>query len=138
VGPRNHVLDGSADPPWDGAILGERGIPLQNIGTLYTVVCAKTAEPIGMPFGLWARIGRRNHVLDGGPPVLRDVATATNFWLSMGYNFGRRMIPSDTLFDSLWVGFGVKLSDEDIAEIECLSVVAMARPWQAILGLKLL
>ena len=44
-----------------------------------TVVCAKTAEPIGMPFGLWARMGRRNHVLDGGPYVLRDVAMATNF-----------------------------------------------------------
>jgi len=31
------------------------------------VVCAKTAEPIGMPFGLWAQMDRRNHVLDGGP-----------------------------------------------------------------------
>jgi len=31
--------------------------------------------------------------------VLRDVAMATYFWLSMGYNFGC-MIASDTLFDS--------------------------------------
>jgi len=31
------------------------------------VVCAKTAEPIGMTFGLWAQMGRRNHVLDVGP-----------------------------------------------------------------------
>ena len=38
-------------------------------------------------------------MLDGGPQVLRDVVTATNFSLSMGYNFGR-MIASDTLFDS--------------------------------------
>jgi len=30
---------------------------------------------------------------------LRDVATTTTFWLSMGYNFGC-MIASDTLFDS--------------------------------------
>jgi len=30
---------------------------------------------------------------------LRDVAMATNFWLSMGYNFSC-MIASDTLFDS--------------------------------------
>jgi len=30
---------------------------------------------------------------------LRDVAMATTFWLSMGYNFSC-MIPSDTLFDS--------------------------------------
>ena len=34
---------------------------------------------------------------------LRDVAMATTFWLSMGYNFGC-MIASDTLFDSR-VGF---------------------------------
>jgi len=25
----------------------------------------KTAEPIEMPFGLWSRVGPRNHVLDG-------------------------------------------------------------------------
>jgi len=37
------------------------------------------AAPIEMPFGLWARMGRRNHVLDGGPVVMRDVAMATNF-----------------------------------------------------------
>jgi len=28
--------------------------------------CKKTAEPIEMPFGLWTRVGPRNHVLDGG------------------------------------------------------------------------
>jgi len=25
----------------------------------------KPAEPMGMPFGLWTRVGSRNHVLDG-------------------------------------------------------------------------
>ena len=58
---------------------------------------AKTAEPIEMPFGLWVRMGPRNLVLDGGPEVLRDVAMATNFWLSLDYNFGC-IIASDTLF----------------------------------------
>ena len=43
------------------------------------VICAKTAEPIEMPFGLWAWIGTRNHVLDGVHNVLRDIAMATNF-----------------------------------------------------------
>ena len=58
-----------------------------------------------MPFGLWARMDRRNHVLDGGPEVLRDVAMATNFGAQfaitgvVGYNFGC-VIASDTLFDS--------------------------------------
>jgi len=55
---------------------------------------------------------------------------ATNFWTQfavtgfVGYNFG--CIASDTLFDSRGWGFGVKLSGEDIAEIDCLRVVAMA------------
>jgi len=55
------------------------------------------------------RMGRRNHVLDGGPAVLRDVAMATNFVTQfvitglMGYNFGC-MIASDTQIDSR-VGF---------------------------------
>ena len=34
------------------------------------VICAKTAEWIERPFGLWARIGPRNHVLDGGLDLL--------------------------------------------------------------------
>jgi len=42
-------------------------------------------------------MGCRHHAL--GPAVLRDVAMATTFWLSMAYNF-RCMITSDTLFDS--------------------------------------
>jgi len=28
---------------------------------------AKMAEPIDMPYGLWAWMGRRNHVLDKSP-----------------------------------------------------------------------
>ena len=50
-------------------------------------------------------MGRRNHLLDGSPEVLRDVAMATNFGTQfaitgfVGYNFGC-MIASDTLFDS--------------------------------------
>ena len=31
--------------------------------------CAKTAEPIEMPFGLWARVDSANHVLGGGPDL---------------------------------------------------------------------
>jgi len=67
VGPGNHVLDGGPDPPMGrGKFLGQNGHPVVKYRDTM-VVCAKTAEPIGMPFGLWARIGRRNHMLDGGP-----------------------------------------------------------------------
>jgi len=63
-----------------------RGVPLQSIGTLCGHLC-KTAEPIEMSFGLWARMGRRIHVLDGGPEVLRDVAMATNFGNKIAVNW---------------------------------------------------
>jgi len=37
-----------------------------SVGLSVTLVSpAKTAAPIEMPFGLWAWMGRRNHVLDG-------------------------------------------------------------------------
>ena len=57
------------------------------------VPCAKTAEAIEMPFDFWARMGRRNHVLNGDPAVLRDVVMETNFgtkititWLCANYS----------------------------------------------------
>jgi len=33
--------------------------------SLYRVSCAKTAEPIEMPFGWLTQVGLRNHALDG-------------------------------------------------------------------------
>ena len=59
--------------------------------------------------------------------MLRDVAMATNFGTQfaitgfVGCNFD-----CDMLLDSRWWISGVKLSGEDIAETECLRVVAMA------------
>ena len=49
---------------------------------------------------------------------------ATPFCLSMGNNFGC-MIASDTFDSRRWV-FGVKLSDEDIADFEVLRDLVMA------------
>ena len=57
--------------------------------------------------------GRRENADIADTLHLRDVATATPFCLSMGYNFGC-MIASDTFFDSRGRFFGVELSDEDI------------------------
>ena len=87
VDPRNHVLYGSPDPPWEGAILRGKGAPHCKIQGLSAVICAKTAEPIEMPFGLWARMTRRNHVLDGDPAARRDVAMATNFGTNIDINW---------------------------------------------------
>jgi len=70
--------------------------------------------------------GRRQNADIADALHLRDVAVATPFWLSTGYNFDC-MIAGDTLFDSRG-GFSgsSKLSDEDISDFEVLRDVAMA------------
>jgi len=55
-----------------------RSVSLSVCRSVILVSPEETVEPIVMPFGFWARIGPRNHVL-WGPQVLRDVAMATNF-----------------------------------------------------------
>ena len=43
--------------------LGERTHPIMPDDTAMS--CAKIAEPIGVPFGLWTWVGPRKHVLVG-------------------------------------------------------------------------
>jgi len=65
VCPRNDVLDGSPDPPWEGATLkGERAAHFKIQGHS-AVSCAKTAEPIATPFWIWTLVGPRKYVLGG-------------------------------------------------------------------------
>jgi len=120
VGPGNHVLDEVLDPAMARGNLGRKGHPIINFRDT-AVSCAKMAEPIEMPFGLWAQMDPRNRVLGGSPEVQFWDAK----WLLMGYNFGC-IIANDTLFDSRQWIFGVKLFDENIVKIECLRVIAMA------------
>jgi len=56
--------------------------------------CNKVALPLSL---IPPRDGTNKDIVD--TLHLRDVAMATTFWLSMGYNFGC-MIASDMLFDS--------------------------------------
>jgi len=44
---------------------------------------AKTAEAIEVPFGLWAQVGPRNHVLNRGPDPLREGAILRGGGLSV-------------------------------------------------------
>ena len=64
-------------PPWEGAILRGKGVSHCKVYGHSAVICAKTAEPMEMPFGLcllWAWMVPRNHVLDGGPDPLWEGA----------------------------------------------------------------
>ena len=60
--------------PWEGAILRGKGAFYCKVYGHSAVICAKTAEPIEMPFGLWVRMGLRNRMLDGGPDPPREGA----------------------------------------------------------------
>ena len=53
--------------PWVEAILRGEGAAYCQVYGHSAVSCAKTAETIKMPFGIWTRVGQRNHVLDGDP-----------------------------------------------------------------------
>jgi len=66
VGPRNHVLDGGLDPPWEGAILG-KGWVIVKLATLQKWLNRSRCR---LRYGL----GPRKHVLDGGPDTPCDVA----------------------------------------------------------------
>jgi len=61
VGPRNHVLDDGPDPHAKGSFEGKwRPIVKYRDSA---VSCAKIAELIEMPFGVWTLVGPRKHQL---------------------------------------------------------------------------
>jgi len=53
--------------PWEGAILWGKGASHCKVWGHSAVTCAKTGEPIQVPFGLWPWNGPRKHELDKGP-----------------------------------------------------------------------
>jgi len=72
VGTGNRVLDGmGVKIPTSKVVIlnGKSGGPLQRRQrtrrSLCRMSCAKTTEPIEMPFGTWIQVGPENHVLDG-------------------------------------------------------------------------
>jgi len=60
---------------WEGVIL--RGHPIVKYRDTLRSSVQKMPEPIEIPFGLWARMGPRNHVLDRSPDPLWGGAV---FW----------------------------------------------------------
>jgi len=47
------------------------------------VICAKTAGPTEMPFGMWTRVSPRKHVLDAGASG-RTLANTTELSVCSG------------------------------------------------------
>jgi len=64
----------------DAAYCYRSSFVYRSVGRSVTLVSlAKPAQAIEMPFGLWVRMVPRNHVSDGGPQALRNVAMTTIF-----------------------------------------------------------
>ena len=57
--PRQSCVRWGPNPTWEGQFWGI-GRPLYSIGNFCRELC-KIAEPIGLPFELWTRMGRRKH-----------------------------------------------------------------------------
>jgi len=93
MGRRNHVLDGVqrcwGTLPWQPIL----GLKLLLTGFMRMIA----TRQLVIEWGVWV-VGWQNADI-ADTRHQRGVATATTFWLSMGYNFGC-MIASDTLFDS--------------------------------------
>jgi len=68
VDPRNYILDGPRSP-YKGAIIRRKDMPRH--ARQHSVSCAKIAELVDLPLGLWTRVGRRkhkfNHILQYSP-----------------------------------------------------------------------
>ena len=59
MGPRNHVLDVGSRSPWEGVILmGKQKAARCKVQRRSALICAKTAELIEIPFGLWTRVAQ--------------------------------------------------------------------------------
>jgi len=61
----NHVLHEVQMPTWEGAILTDGNRQTIVKYRQAAVICAKTTEPIEVPFGLWTRMDRKHHMLHG-------------------------------------------------------------------------
>ena len=63
---RNHVLDGVQVPSsWEGAVLRAEG-HAQTFQQQCAMSCAKMAEPIEMPCGIWTWVSPSRHLLGEG------------------------------------------------------------------------
>ena len=61
----NHILHEVQMPTWEWAILRGKQANHCKLYRYSAIICAKMAEQIEVPFGLWARMGRKHHVLHG-------------------------------------------------------------------------
>ena len=73
VVPRNHVLNGSPDPRYEGPVLRGKGRPVVK----YVTFCRQLRKNgYRDTVGVWTRVGPKKHVLDEGAD-LRHLANAT-------------------------------------------------------------
>jgi len=63
-GPKEPRIWWGPDPPCKRAILRGKEAAHCKVEGPSQVSCAKTAEPIEMPFGMWTRVGPRKHALE--------------------------------------------------------------------------
>jgi len=87
---RHQVLDGVQTPHGKGQFW-RIGAPISKyMNFISAVSCAKKAEPIDLPFGLWTRQGRRMHMFNR----IRQVAPMCPHWRSHCRHLANTIEPS--------------------------------------------
>jgi len=76
MGPKESCVRWGPDPPWEGAMFGERA-PIVKYTEFLLSAVQKTVEPIDLPFGLWTRLGQRKHKFNALVRWRRNVAITT-------------------------------------------------------------
>ena len=111
VGTRNHVLHEGPDPLMGrGNSEGGKGHPIVKCRDT-AVICEKMAEPIEIPFGLWAQMSRRNHCVRWGSSNAEGLWHGNQFWDAICYNnWFCCMIASVAVFDSRGGFWGLSCS----------------------------
>jgi len=78
VDQRKHVLDCAQIPHAKGQLLGGKDMP-GHARRHWAVSCARMAELIDLPVGLWTRVGRRKHKFNR----IRQVASMCPHWRNL-------------------------------------------------------
>ena len=97
VGPRNHVLDGGPDLPWEEAVL-KGGVPLYSIGRLCSHLYKNGCTDRDAVWVVGSD-GPKESCVRSGSTGAKGHCHVNQFLAFSGYNFGC-MVASDMLFDS--------------------------------------
>ena len=84
-GPKEACIRRGPDPPCEKAVTEERTYHVRHARRHCTMSCAKMAEPIDLPFGLWTGVGGKKHKFNGIRQVASMCHHVMTHWCGMAH-----------------------------------------------------